>query len=536
MSVDDKEIDSRIEISEAGEDLPDTVMETQNLIDGGQVPNRRNNISSRVSSRNYASLDDGESRVMAPFLIVLLAFFGVGFYFLKRPKASDWAAAQMKMPPNARDAVAPTILISIDGFRHEYLSRKKKGTNDVGKMLAPHLHSIAKNGTYAVEGMEPVVPTITFPNHWSLVTGLYPENSGIIGNTMYDPVRKSWFHVDRSHPDWWFGSPIWQTVRGTPRQIIYDNGTRTTMSMNYTSACVFWPGSDVKRHAADAFWQYNSTVSLKDRVDRVVALLEGTASDLKRKAQFVTLYFSNVDHAGHEHGPHSLEVTNEIVKVDDAIGYLLSKLGQNASNVYNIVVVSDHGMTDTFENRSIDLAPILKNGTVQDVVTSPMGLFLNLTTPAEEVYSSLKQGLKDHSEHISIYRKEELPERWHLRKSRLVTPIVTMATLGWVAKYPHQHLVPDADKPLERQLSDDSHGDDTGRSTGGTHGYDNTFEDMQAIFIAQGPAFKAGSTLKKMRSIDLYEMLCYIFRAKPSPNNGTLSTTSPTILKTNPAR
>lgn len=530
MGHGDNEPSGAADLEAAGE-LPTEVVETQHLInDDRRTPGHSSSLRQRQSGGS--SVKDS-SEIITPLLIILFSFFGVAYYFLKRPRPGDWAIGELTLPPGAKYVVAPTILISIDGFRHEYLSRKKKEKDGSERLLAPNLNSIATSGVHATDGMQPVVPTITFPNHWSMVTGLYPENSGIVGNTMYDPVKKSWFHLDRVHPDWWFGSPIWQTVRQTPQVVLYENGTRATLDQNYTSACVFWPGSEVPKHAPNAFWKYDDSISYHARVDRTIALIEGTAADLKQSAQFVTLYFDTVDHAGHLYGPNSLQVTDEIVKVDDAIGYLLSSLGKNASQVYNIVVVSDHGMTETSEDRTIDLTPSIKQGTAQDIVTSPMGLFLNMTISAEELYANIKEGVKGHSEHVAVYLKEELPERWHLRESRLITPVVTMATLGWTVKYPHQHLVPDTDKPLKRQIqtADEPTQRQRWPLDKGSHGYDNTFEDMQALFLAQGPAFKPGSTLKKMHTIDVYEMLCHIFSAKPSPNNGTLDTTLSTILK-----
>lgn len=516
---------------EASGELPTEVVETQLLIDDDR--HTTGHSSSLREGQNRRLSSKGCSESITPCLIVLLALFGVGFFFVDRPRPSDWATDELTLPPGAENVVAPTILISIDGFRHEYLSRKKKDKDGSESLLAPNLNLIATTGVYATDGMQPVVPTVTFPNHWSLVTGLYPENSGIVGNTMFDPIKKSWFHLDRVNPDWWFGAPIWQTVRQTPRVVLYANGTRATLNQNYTSACVFWPGSDVPKHAPNAFWKYDSSISYKARVDRAIALIGGTAADLNGRAQLTTLYFDKVDHAGHQHGPNSDQVTDEIVKVDNAIGYLLSSLGKNASQVYNVVVVSDHGMTEISEDRTIDLAQSVKQGTAQDIVTSPMGLFLNMTISAEELYANIKEGLKGHSEHAAVYLKEELPERWHLRESRLITRVVTMATLGWTVKYPHQHLVPDTDKPLERltRAADKPPLRQKWPLDKGSHGYDNTFEDMQALFLAQGPAFRPGSTLKKMRTIDVYEMLCHIFSAKPSPNNGTLVTTLSTILK-----
>lgn len=467
--------------------------------------------------------DQRASSLIAPTLVVLLAFCGVGFYFydtFHTPPIKDIPRSHSAQP---RAAAAPTILISIDGFRHEYLSRMRNDSVTPKKPLAPNLHAIAAEGVHAEGGMQPVVPTKTFPNHWALVTGLYPENSGIVGNTMYDPVKKSWFHLNRYSPDWWYGSPVWQTLRQSRRVVFYPNGTMETLSDNHTTACVFWPGSDVPKHAPDAFWKYDSSISYNARVDRAISLLSGQASDLDHSADFVTLYFEGVDHAGHQHGPHSEQVEAEIKRVDDAIGYLLTKLDGTESAHFNVIIVSDHGMTDISPQRTIDLKSSVSSGTIQDVVVSPMGLFLPMTITADELYTNISAALEASPGHADVYRKDSLPERWHLRESRLITPVVTMASLGWTVEYPHQHLVPDTDKPLQRTAVKTF-------TDKGNHGFDNIYDDMQALFIAKGPAFRKGAGVKNLRSIDLYEMICRIFRVQPAPNNGSLEITKSSIL------
>lgn len=422
-----------------------------------------------------------------------------------------------------QDAVAPTILISLDGFRHEYLSRRKKRDDGIEAPLAPNLRNIAANGAYAINGMQPVMPTKTKPNHWALVTGLFAESGGIVGNQMYDPDRQVWFKATRGDPEWYFGSPIWQTLRHTPRTFVDAGGVLSRSEENYTTACVGWPGSEIQKYAANAVWDFDDSVPYEERVIKAISLLNGTSLDLQRQAQFVTLYFKAVDIAGHRYGPNSCQVNDAIEKVDNTIAFLLSTLGKRASELYNIVVISDHGMTEMIPERTIDLTSSIRQGTVQDITRSPMGLFMNISMPAEEIYTNIQNGLRKHHGHATAYLKRHLPTRWHLRKSRLIADVVTMAELGWTVRYPHQHILPVPSEPIQTRQQYKVW-------LKGNHGFDNTLEDMQAIFIAQGPAFKPGSVAKNMRSVDIYRMLCYIFFATPSPNNGTLETTS-SILK-----
>lgn len=511
--------------SEETEPEPGAEIDQEDITPGEHQELQRLFSNEDVSDTLSVDSSDTSSRGNAPFIafaVVILCVYIVAVFVIAPSRNRSVVGEGLLDPPNVEDIVPPTLLISIDGFRHEYLSRRSPSDSD--HMLAPNLYEIATKGVQSSNGLQPVVPTKTFPNHWSLVTGLYPENHGIVGNTMYDPLNKKWFHLDRMHPDWWFGEPIWQTIRQTPRIVRAVNGTRITLQENYTTGSVFWPGSDVPKHAASVFWKYDGDKPYEDRVNRAVSLLKGEAEDVDGRAHFVTIYFEGVDAAGHAHGPHSSEVEEEIKRVDDAIRLLLRSLGHLWYERYNLIVVSDHGMTQVSSDQLIDLTSAIKEGSTQDIVTSPMGFFLNMTVSADSLRDSIEKGFVGHEEHAKVYRKEDLPKRWRLRQSRLVTEVVTMASLGWTVWYPHQHLVPGTHNPLVRSSVPQLYGK-------GSHGYDNTFEDMQAIFIARGPSFRHETNITGLRALDLYEMICHIFGAHAAPNNGSLATTLSTILR-----
>lgn len=464
----------------------------------------------------YASLP--EPRTTHPvtlfFCVVLPAFFGLSFYFLFRPHELSSQTRAHHLP---RTIAAPTILISIDGFRHEYLTRSRNG-----KPLAPTLQALATEGVTARNGMQPIMPTKTFPNHWSLVTGLYAESHGIIGNTMYDPNAKQWFHHTGTDSRWYHGQPIWQTLQHTTMVLLDETNATVNANATYTTACVFWPGASVETHRPDAFWAYDSSITYEKRNQRAYDLLFGSASDLQRPAQFVTLYYEGVDHEGHTHGPNSPQVDREIQKADKAIEEFLEKLGHLYASHFNVIVVSDHGMTEISDNRTVDLSPAMPEGTVQDIRTTPLGLWLNTTVSAGKVHEQIQKELQKHDDEATVYLKENVPERWHIRNSPFLTPIVTIAKIGWTVLYPHQHLVPGAERRLPRDTV----------SGKGDHGFDNTEEDMRAIFIAQGPAFQSGATVDGFEAVDLYPLICHIFGATPAPHNGTLQKSLSSILKT----
>lgn len=511
------------EITRATEAL-DSEEEDRSLLNGG-------------TSTSFAyNIGTFEEPHRTPFFFILIfiilpAAFGLVYYGLSIHHPSA-ARASPSASNSTRPLVAPTILISIDGFRHDYLKRKARTPTVHGSrpLLAPNLNRLATNGVWAQDGMQPVMPSKTFPNHWSIVTGLYAESHGIIGNVMFNPTTKRWFHPQTHDPHWWHGEPIWYTLRNSPRVMLHPNGTRFNLSTNYTTATVFWVGSEVKKHSADVMWPYDKTISYDRRVNRVVELLKGHAPDLGRPAQFVTLYFDTVDRAGHVHGPDSTEVDTEISRVDASIEQLVEKLGPNATDTYNFIIVSDHGMTGVSKQRTVDFTPFIKQGSVQDEVSSPLGMWLNVTVSAEQIYGELYAKTKAMGAKVDVYLKKNIPERWHIARSPLLTQVVTMAKLGWTVRYPHQSLVPGANGVPSRMAAPSS----TLMSNPdylGQHGFDNEEADMQASFIASGPAFRKGGVVKGLRCVDIYTMLCHMYSAVPAPNNGSLQISLNSILR-----
>lgn len=231
--------------------------------------------------------------------------------------------------------IGQLVLVSIDGFRPDYIDRKRPD----GSYAAPTLRRLSKQGAFS--SMQPIMPSKTFPNHASIATGLFPESTGMVGNTMYNPRTGDWFHLGDIDPKWWHGEPIWVTLRkaSPPLRLAEVSESARAAVKNYTTATVFWPGSEVEGRRGDAFWYYDGSVSYDDRVTRTLRLLNGTAEDLGgRSADFVTLYFEGVDHAGHRYGPNSDEIVEEIVRADDAIAMLHAAVPD-----VNLIIVSDHG-------------------------------------------------------------------------------------------------------------------------------------------------------------------------------------------------
>lgn len=373
----------------------------------------------------------------------------------------------------------PVILVSIDGFKPDYLKRG----------VTPNLNDLAATGVRA-EAMRPSFPSITFPNHYALVTGLRPDRNGIVGNTMEDKtipnVRFSLGNREALNDRRWWdeAEPVWATAE--------KHGIRT--------ATMFWPGSEAAiQGVRPTQWRrFDGKVSANDRVDTVLGWLEQPMSS---RPAFLTLYFDEVDHAGHEYGPDMPQTTQAAANVDAAIGRLRD--GLTARNIKaNIVIVSDHGMAAMSRQRVIRLDQIVP-GSGYRVITS--GTYAGLEAkPGQE--NMLSAALLKPHDHMQCWRKEDIPARFHYGKNARVPSFICLAEVGW-------QIAVNA-KAAEK-------------TSAGGHGYDNLAPEMQAIFIAAGPSFKSGIVVAPFDNVDVYPLVMTLIGVKPLPSDGetTLFTT-----------
>lgn len=369
----------------------------------------------------------------------------------------------------------PTVLlISLDGFRADYMNRYD----------APTLQALAANGLRS-EGLIPSFPTKTFPNHYSIVTGLYPDHHGIVGNTIYDPVFDATFRMsDRdavSDGRWWGGEPIWATAE----------------LQGQRSAPLFWPGSEAEiAGVRPTYWMpYRHNMPGPFRINQILAWLDLPADE---RPTFLTLYFHHIDSAGHDHGPDSDAVADAILEVDGYLHQLVE--GLKARGIFddiNIVIVADHGMAALSPNRIIFIDDYISLDDIEVVNWTPVLMGRPKKDREDEIYNALQT-----APHLSVYRKETLPKHLHLGTNRRVPPIVGIADEGWSITS-HSYF--------ERNPTS---------FEGGTHGYDNRSKAMHALFIAHGPAFPTGRTVGPFQNIHLYNMLAFILRLKPAPNDG----------------
>ncbi|GJM29976.1 MAG: alkaline phosphatase family protein [Cyclobacteriaceae bacterium] len=367
------------------------------------------------------------------------------------------------------------LLISLDGFANNYL----------GKAYTPTLDSLTKYGVKA-DALIPVFPSKTFPNHYTQVTGLYPGRHGIISNRMYDPQFKQYFNIGSASTSvrdgrWFDGEPIWVTAS----------------KQGLISATMFWPGSEAEINGfrPDYFFAYNSSIP---ESDRILQVLEWMALD-KHRPHFISLYFEDIDHAGHLHGPNARAVFTTIELIDRQLNQLAKGITSlKLDEVVNLIIVSDHGMAAQSRERVIFLDDYISLQDIEVVNWSPVLELIPEFGKQELVYEQLSTA---HPK-LSVYQNGIFPESWHLNGHRRATPIIGLAAPGWSISsrtYFEEHLQ---------------------AYTGGAHGYHPGEPDMQGIFIACGPAFKTGSRIGSLESVHLYQLLCNVLGLIPAQNDG----------------
>ena len=383
-------------------------------------------------------------------------------------RANSHAAALAQGPP--RPAV---LLVSLDGFRWDYLDRG----------LTPNLGRIARAGVRA-RALRPSFPTKTFPNHYSIVTGLAPGHHGIVGNEFRAPDlgRRLSMHDEESVKDarFWLGTPIWVAAE---RQ-----GIRT--------APFFWPGSETEIGGVRPAWSvaYDEAMPDPARVRQVLGWLALPAS---RRPGFVTLYFSLVDAAGHEYGPEAAETDSAIARADRLIGLLDAGLARLRTPI-DLLVVSDHGMTDASPDRVIWLDDLVRRDWLETGEVSPV----LMAWPRAGKEDSVVTGLRRNG-HLRVYRRSELPARWQLAGSPRVGSVVAVADEGWSMRWCPvvEH------KPWRLR---------------GEHGYDDSLPSMSGIFLARGPAFRKGAQVPPFRNVHLYPLIARLLGVSVPPSDGSI--------------
>jgi predicted AlkP superfamily pyrophosphatase or phosphodiesterase len=403
-------------------------------------------------------------RRVALVVLLLFAFAGAGRTSQNRDGGGD---------------LSPTvILISFDGWRWDYHT----------KAPAPNLRSLMARGVRA-EALIPTFPSKTFPNHYTIVTGLYPGRHGIVANNVMDPPTGRTFartnERELRDPMWWGGEPIWVTAQ---RQ-------------GQSAASMFWVGAEAPiAGVLPRYWKpYDESFPPNDRVDQVLAWLDLPAA---QRPTFITLYFEDTDGAGHSSGPDSAAVRGAITRADGYLGRLLRGLDRRGiANRVNIVVVSDHGMAEVTNNRVVVLDDYISLADVDVADINPtVGLF-----PKAGKEDAVYRALVDAHPRLKVYRRAATPESWHYRDHPRIPAIVGVADEGWQVL--RRNTVADI---LTRRIA----------GLRGQHGYDPAVMSMRGVFVAAGPAFKRGVTVPAFENIHIYNALAQALGVTPAANDG----------------
>ncbi|MFZ4380976.1 MAG: ectonucleotide pyrophosphatase/phosphodiesterase [Sandarakinorhabdus sp.] len=369
----------------------------------------------------------------------------------------------------------PVILISVDGLRADYLRRG----------LTPNISALAARGV-TTPAMRPSFPSLTFPNHYTLVTGLRPDRHGIVNNNMDDAVLGRFaMSIKEAVGDarWWNGGePIWVTAEraGIP------------------TATMFWPGSDAAiRGVRPRNWlPFDGAKPEGERVDQVLAWL-----DIKPQAGFATLYFDTVDHEGHSYGPDSAEVNKALTEVDRQIGRLLAGLQARGIDA-NIVLVADHGMAQVSDDRRVFLDALIDTAKLKLVAGGAVAAI----NPAPGQEAAVRAALVKSHPHMTCWDKAAIPAALHYGRNPRVPAIICAAEPGWMIW-------------LSLPRPDPSRG-----PLAGMHGYDPADPSMAAAFVAAGPGFRGGVVLPPFDNVDVHPLLLRLLGLPPMATDGNART------------
>ncbi|XP_061520357.1 ectonucleotide pyrophosphatase/phosphodiesterase family member 2-like isoform X2 [Phycodurus eques] len=360
----------------------------------------------------------------------------------------------------------PLIMLSVDGFRASYL---KKGVS-----VMPNIQKLRSCGTTAPY-MRPVYPTKTFPNLYTLATGLYPESHGIVGNTMHDPVFNATFSLrsrEKLNHRWWGGQPIWITAK--------EQGVK--------AGTFFWP------------W----VIELERRI---LTILQWLKLPDQHRPYVYAVHSEQPDTFGHRWGPLSSELDNTLRQIDGVIGQLMNGLKQmNLHRCVNVIVVGDHGMEEAHCDRTEFLSSYPLN--IDDITLIPGSLGRIRPRDAKSTSYEPQQVVanltcKMATQHFTPYLKQHLPKRLHYANNRRIEDVHLLMERKW-------HV---ARKMPEKMR--------TRCGFFGDHGFDNKITSMRTIFMGHGPSFRFRTQVPEFDNIELYNVMCDLLGVKPAPNNGT---------------
>ncbi|MDM7983297.1 MAG: alkaline phosphatase family protein [Maricaulis sp.] len=390
--------------------------------------------------------------------------------------------ASLETPVAEAPAEDPIVLmIGLDGLRYDAIDRH----------AAPNLSALAARGTRP-QSMYPVMPSKTFVNFYSIATGLYPENHGMLSNAPYDREADIMFsnrNGDAQNPFWWSGEPIWQTAE--------NQGLRAHV--------MFWLGSEVEGQRPTVWHPYEHNKPYKDRVEEVLAWFDAPADG---QPDFAAVYFDHVDSVIHRSGPFTEEEGEAVARVDSLVGALVDGLeARGLLERTNIFIVSDHGMAPTSTDRVIMLDELADlSGLYMPDFLGPFGAGLEPyahTYGDEAVVKRVYNALNGAHEHLSVYRRQDVPAHYHIDHPTRGPDLFIVGDPGWHVSLSSANL----DNPYLAGLQ-------------GNHGFDNYSEEMGATFIGAGPIFPAGARPDSFENVNVYGLIACALGIEPAATDG----------------
>lgn len=378
--------------------------------------------------------------------------------------------------------------MSLDGFKAEYLDR----------FTLPNLRRMMQRGTRA-RAMVPVFPALTFPNHYSLVTGLHPGRHGIVSNRFYDPARKeTYVYTDINEVtdgSWYRGEPIWVTAE----------------KQGMVSACFFWPGSEAAiQNIRPTIWnRYDGRISNAARVNTV---LDWLRLPIERRPHLITLYFSELDSVSHTHPLESPEIEKAAQSLDMAVGRLLDGIvALPIRDRIHVLITSDHGMVNTSPKQTIALESLLDGADLVNIEEAFGGPVANLHIRGGDADRArqIRDRINARLARGTAYLRTELDERFHYRDDPRAGDIVIVMDDAWSLSTPRR-------RPRETESTAKPAPAGPSRERWGQHGSDNTFPSMRAVFLIMGPGISRGAIVPEVDNVDVYPLMAELLGITPA--------------------
>ena len=389
---------------------------------------------------------------------------------------------------------AKLLILSLDGFRYQYLYRFQ---NELSFLK----NNIAGQGILAERGMTSTFTTLTLPCHWTMATGLYPESHGIVSNNFYDPYFNDTYKLgEKSTKEerWYSGDPLWSVA----------------VKQGKKFGAIAWLGSDIDyknfgRKNPTKVIPYHANHKLGDKLQTTYDWMFG-----KDNLDGVMVYHNNPDTVGHTSGAASIAVKKTLAGIDKDLKKFFSLLEENHKrDSINVVIVSDHGMAN-ITHPEVFISDFGLNMTSLSTFVDRGGSLLkifpkNLT--AEYLLIKKLTVISNQTKSFTLYRRDDLPERWHFKNNVRISPLVMVAEEGY--------LVYNNRNSYEEGLVAD-------------HGFDNKLDSMRPVFAATGPAFKTRQVMKEpFPQHNVFALFCHLLNVTAPPNNGTIAPFSPFLTE-----